>query len=118
SEAEKDTKGCDVILWDGGNNDFPFYKPDLMVTVVDPHRAGHELKYYPGEVTLRLANVVVINKMDSAAPEDIQTVRDSIEKVAPGATVIDGVSPIKVDNPSVIKGKKVLVVEDGPTLTT
>ncbi len=116
-EAEKDTKGCDVILWDGGNNDFPFYKPDLMVTVVDPHRAGHELKYYPGEVTLRLADVVVINKMDSAAPEDIQTVRDSIEKVAPGATVIDGASPIKVDNPSVIKGKKVLVVEDGPTLT-
>ncbi len=116
-EAEKDTKGCDVILWDGGNNDFPFYKPDLMVTVVDPHRAGHELKYYPGEVTLRLADVVVINKMDSAAPEDIQTVRDSIEKVAPGATVIDGASPIKVDDPSVIKGKKVLVVEDGPTLT-
>lgn len=116
-EAEKDTKGCDVILWDGGNNDFPFYKPDLMVTVVDPHRAGHELNYYPGEVTLRLANVIVINKMDSAAPEDIQTVRDSIEKVAPGAIVIDGASPIKVDNPSVIKGKKVLVVEDGPTLT-
>lgn len=116
-EAEKDTKGCDVILWDGGNNDFPFYKPDLMVTVVDPHRAGHELKYYPGEVTLRLADVVVINKMDSATPEDIQTVRDSIEKVAPGATVIDGTSPIKVDDPSVIKGKKVLVVEDGPTLT-
>ena len=115
--AEKDTKGCDVILWDGGNNDFPFYKPDLMVTVVDPHRAGHELKYYPGEVTLRLADVVVINKMDSAAPEDIQTVRESIEKVAPGATVIDGASPIKVDDPSVIKGKKVLVVEDGPTLT-
>lgn len=116
-EAEKDTKGCDVILWDGGNNDFPFYKPDLMVTVVDPHRAGHELKYYPGEVTLRLADVVVINKMDSAAPEDIQTVRDNIEKVAPGATIIDGASPIKVDDPSVIKGKKVLVVEDGPTLT-
>jgi len=116
-EAEKDTKGCDVILWDGGNNDFPFYKPDLMVTVVDPHRAGHELKYYPGEVTLRLADVVVINKMDSAAPEDIQTVRESIEKVAPDAIVIDGASPIKVDDPSVIKGKKVLVVEDGPTLT-
>ncbi|MCK4345323.1 MAG: hypothetical protein KAX05_08560 [Bacteroidales bacterium] len=115
--AEKDTKGCDVILWDGGNNDFPFYKPDLMVTVVDPHRAGHELKYYPGEVTLRLADVVVINKMDSAAPEDIQTVRDSIEKVVPGAIVIDGASPITVDDPSVIKGKKVLVVEDGPTLT-
>ncbi|MCA1757051.1 MAG: cyclic 2,3-diphosphoglycerate synthase [Bacteroidales bacterium] len=116
-EAEKDPKGCDVILWDGGNNDFPFYKPDLSITVVDPHRAGHELRYYPGEVTLRLADVVVINKMDSAAPEGIQTVRESIASVAPNAIVIDGASPIKVDDPSVIKGKRVLVVEDGPTLT-
>ena len=116
-EAEVDPKGCDVILWDGGNNDFSFYKSDLFITVTDPHRAGHELKYYPGEVTLRLADVVVINKMDSAAPEDIQTVRESIEKVAPDALVIDAASPIKVDDPSVIKGKKVLVVEDGPTLT-
>ena len=116
-EAEKDPKGCDVILWDGGNNDFPFYKPDLTITVVDPHRAGHELRYYPGEVTLRLADVVVINKIDSSAPEDINTVRNSIQKVAPGAIVIDGASPIKVDDPSVIKGKKVLVIEDGPTLT-
>jgi predicted GTPase len=116
-EAEVDPKGCDVILWDGGNNDFSFYKSDLFITVTDPHRAGHELKYYPGEVTLRLADVVVINKMDSAAPEDIQTVRESIEKVVPDAIVIDAASPIKVDDPSVIKGKKVLVVEDGPTLT-
>jgi predicted GTPase len=116
-KAEKDPSGCDVILWDGGNNDFPFYKPDLMITVTDPHRAGHELRYYPGEVTLRLADVVVINKIDSAAPEDIQTVRESIEKVNPKAVVIDGASPIKVENPSVIKGKRVLVVEDGPTLT-
>jgi predicted GTPase len=116
-EAENDPKGCDVILWDGGNNDFPFYKPDLMITVTDPHRAGHELRYYPGEVTLRLADVVVINKMDSAAPEAIQVVRESIEKVNPKAIVIDGASPIKVDNPSVIRGKRVLVVEDGPTLT-
>lgn len=116
-EAEKDPKGCDVVLWDGGNNDFPFYKSDLTITVVDPHRAGHELRYYPGEVTLRLADVVVINKMDSSAPEDIETVRESIRKVAPEATVVDGASPIKVDDPSVIKGKKVLVVEDGPTLT-
>lgn len=115
--AENDPAGCDVVLWDGGNNDFPFYNPDLMITVVDPHRAGHELRYYPGEVTLRLADVVVINKMDSAAPEDIQIVRESIEKVAPTAIVIDGASPIKVDDPSVIKGKRVLVVEDGPTLT-
>ena len=116
-EAEVDPDGCDVVLWDGGNNDFSFYKSDLSITVVDPHRAGHELKYYPGEVTLRLSDVVVINKMDSAAPEDIQTVRESIEKVAPDAIVIDAASPIKVDDPSVIKGKKVLVIEDGPTLT-
>ncbi len=115
--AENDPDGCDVVLWDGGNNDFPFYKPDLMITVTDPHRAGHELRYYPGEVTLRIADVVVINKMDSASPEDIQTVRESIEKVAPKAVVIDGASPIKVDNPAIIKGKRVLVVEDGPTLT-
>ncbi len=115
--AEDDPDGCDVILWDGGNNDFPFYKPDLMITVTDPHRAGHELKYYPGEVTLRLADVAVINKMDSAAPEAIQVVRENIEKVNPKAIVVDAASPIKVDNPDVIKGKKVLVVEDGPTLT-
>jgi predicted GTPase len=115
--AEQDPDGCDVVLWDGGNNDFPFYKPDLNITVVDPHRPGHELKYYPGEVTLRLADVAVINKMDSAAPEDIQTVRENIAKVAPNAIVVDGASPIKVDDPSVIKGKRVLVVEDGPTLT-
>jgi predicted GTPase len=115
--AEKDPDGCDVILWDGGNNDFPFYKPDLTVTVTDPHRAGHELSYYPGEVTLRIADVVVINKMDSASPEGIQIVRESIEKVNPDAIVIDCASPIKVDDPSLIKGKRVLVVEDGPTLT-
>ncbi len=115
--AEQDPDGCDVVLWDGGNNDFPFYAPDLNITVVDPHRPGHELSYYPGEVTLRLADVAVINKMDSAAPEAIQTVRENIAKVAPNAIVIDGASPIKVDDPSVIKGKKVLVVEDGPTLT-
>jgi predicted GTPase len=115
--AENDPAGCDVILWDGGNNDFPFYKPDLMITVTDPHRAGHELKYYPGEVTLRIADVVVINKMDSAGPEAIQIVRESIDKVNPKAIVIDGASPIKVDDSSLIKGKRVLVVEDGPTLT-
>jgi predicted GTPase len=115
--AEKDPSGCDVILWDGGNNDFPFYKPDLTITVADPHRPGHELSYYPGEVNLRIADAIVINKMDSASPEGIQTVRESIEKVNPNAVVIDGASPIKVDNPELIKGKKVLVVEDGPTLT-
>lgn len=115
--AEKDPSGCDVILWDGGNNDFSFYKPDLMITITDPHRPGHELMYYPGEVTLRLADVVVINKMDSAAPEAIQTVRESIQKVNPDAIVVDGASPIKVDDASLIRGKRVLVVEDGPTLT-
>lgn len=116
-EAEKDPDGCDVILWDGGNNDFAFYKPDLTITVADPHRPGHEISYYPGEVNLRLADVVVINKMDSAGPEGIQIVRNSITEVNPKAIVVDGASPIKVDNPSLIKGKRVLVVEDGPTLT-
>jgi len=116
-KAEKDPSGCDVVVWDGGNNDFPFYKPDLMITVTDPHRAGHELRYYPGEVTLRIADVVVINKIDSADPDSIDIVRESIEKVNPKVTVIDAASPIKVDDPSVIRGKNVLVVEDGPTLT-
>jgi len=115
--AENDPKGCDVILWDGGNNDFPFYKPDLMVTVVDPHRPGHELGYYPGEITLRLADVVVINKIDSADFENIQAVRDNIEKVNPRATVVDAASTITVSKPEAIRGKRVLVVEDGPTLT-
>ena len=115
--AENDPDGCDVILWDGGNNDFPFYVSDLTVTVTDPHRAGHELSYYPGEVTLRIADVVVINKIDSADPASIQIVRESIEKVNPKAIVVDGASPIKVDDPSLIRGKRVLVVEDGPTLT-
>jgi len=115
--AENDPCGCDVILWDGGNNDFPFYKPDLMVTVVDPHRPGHELTYYPGEITLRLADVVVINKIDSADFENIQTVRANIEKVNPQAVVVDAASTLTVEKPEVIRGKRVLVVEDGPTLT-
>ena len=116
-EAENDPDGCDVILWDGGNNDFPFYKPDLAITVADPHRPGHELNYYPGEANLRLADIVVINKIDSASPENIQKVRENIAKVNPDATVVDGASPISVEDSSVIKNKKVLVVEDGPTLT-
>ena len=115
--AENDPDGCDVILWDGGNNDFPFYRPDLTITVADPHRPGHELSYYPGETTLRIADVVVINKIDSADFDGIQTVRENIAKVNPNAKVIDAASTIKVDNPAVIKGKKVLVIEDGPTLT-
>ncbi|MBN2746821.1 MAG: hypothetical protein JXR34_08850 [Bacteroidales bacterium] len=115
--AENDPDGCDVVLWDGGNNDFSFYKPDLTITVVDPHRPGHEIAYYPGEVALRLADVAVINKMDSAAPDAIQIVRQNIAAVNPNAIVVDAASPLKVDDPSVIKGKRVLVVEDGPTLT-
>ena len=116
-DAEEDPDGCDVVLWDGGNNDFPFYVSDLLVTVVDPHRPGHELSYYPGEVTLRIADVVVINKMDSAHAAGIQTVRESIAKVNPNAIVVDATSPIEVDNPEVIRGKRVLAIEDGPTLT-
>jgi len=115
--AERDPKGCDVIHWDGGNNDFPFYKTDLMITVVDPHRAGHEVSYYPGEVCLRMADVIVINKVDSAKPEDIQTVRQNIERVNPNATVVTASSPVTVDDPEIITGKRVLCVEDGPTLT-
>jgi predicted GTPase len=115
--AENDPDGCDVVLWDGGNNDFSFYKPDLQVTVVDPHRPGHELSYYPGEVTLRMADVVVINKMDSADAAAIDTVRKNIAKVNPAATVVDAASTLDVDDPAVIKGKRVLAVEDGPTLT-
>ena len=115
--AENDPNGCDVILWDGGNNDFPFYRPDLMVTVTDPHRAGHELSYYPGETTLRLADAVVINKIDSADFDNIQTVRTNIAKVNPGAAVVEAASTISVGDASVIRGKRVLVIEDGPTLT-
>ncbi|MCL2443220.1 MAG: cyclic 2,3-diphosphoglycerate synthase [Treponema sp.] len=115
--AENDPNGCDVILWDGGNNDFPFYQTDLMITVVDPHRPGHELSYYPGEVTLRLADVVVINKIDSADFDKIQILRSNIEQVNPKAIVVDAASTISVTKPEFIKGKRVLVVEDGPTLT-
>ncbi|MEI6433847.1 MAG: cyclic 2,3-diphosphoglycerate synthase [Bacteroidota bacterium] len=115
--AEQDPDGCDIILWDGGNNDFPFYKPDLMVTVADPHRPGAEMSYYPGEVNIRIADVVVLNKIDSAYPENIKTVRDNIQKINPNAKVVDGASPIRVDDESIIRGKRVLVIEDGPTLT-
>ncbi len=116
-EAENDPAGCDVILWDGGNNDFPFYKSDLHITIVDPHRPGHELNYYPGNVTLRMADVVLINKMDSADARGIEIVRRNIASENPDAIVVDGASTLDVDDPSVIRGKKVLVVEDGPTLT-
>ncbi len=113
-EAEKE---ADVIVWDGGNNDMPFYLPDLMITVVDPHRPGHELSYYPGETNLLMADVVVINKIDTAHPEDIQEVRDNIKEVNPEAIVVDAASPVTVEDPELINDKEVLVVEDGPTLT-
>jgi predicted GTPase len=108
---------ADVVLWDGGNNDMSFYKPDLYITVVDPHRPGHELRYYPGETNLRMADVIVVNKIDTARPEDVETVLANIRAANPRATVIRANSPVLVDQPERIKGKKVLVVEDGPTLT-
>jgi len=113
-EAEKE---ADVILWDGGNNDFSFYKSDLTITVVDPHRPGHELTYYPGNTSLRMADVAIVNKIDSADKGNILTVIRNIKKVAPQATIIEAASPLTVDDPSVVRGKRVLVVEDGPTLT-
>ncbi len=115
--AENDPDGCDVILWDGGNNDLPFFKPDLMITLVDPHRPGHELSYYPGEACLRMADVVVINKIDSAPEQGIKTVKENITKANPTAAVIEADSVITVDDLDIIKGKRVLAVEDGPTLT-
>ncbi len=113
-EAEKE---ADVILWDGGNNDLPFYKPDLHIVVVDPHRPNHEITYHPGEANVRLADVVVINKIDTAYPEDVETVRENVRSLNPTAKIIEAASPISVDDPSKIFGKKVLVIEDGPTLT-
>ncbi|MBU0554340.1 cyclic 2,3-diphosphoglycerate synthase [Myxococcota bacterium] len=108
---------ADVVLWDGGNNDLPFFKSDLEIVVVDPHRPGDELRYFPGEVNLRRADVVVINKIDTARPEDIDLVRENIQRVNPKAIVIDAASPVSVDDPAALRGKRVLVVEDGPTLT-
>lgn len=116
-EAENDPDGCDVILWDGGNNDFSFYEPDLAITVLDPHRPGHELKYYPGEVSLRTTDVSIINKIDSADKESIQIVENNIKQANPESTIIKAESKITVDNPEIVKNKRVLVVEDGPTLT-
>ncbi len=113
-EAEKE---ADVILWDGGNNDLSFYKTDLLITVADPHRPGDELYYYPGEANLRASDAVVINKIDSADSEDVLMVRENIMAANPNAVIIDGASPISVENYEAIKGKRVLVVEDGPTLT-
>ena len=108
---------ADIIVWDGGNNDLPFYKPDLHIVVVDPHRAGHETRYHPGEANLRLADVVVINKIDTANLADVAAVRANIRAVNPRATLIEAASPIFVEDPKAIQGKRVLVIEDGPTLT-
>ena len=115
--AEQDPDGCDVIVWDGGNNDFSFYQSDLYITVADPHRPGHELRYYPGEINLRLADVVVINKIDSASADGIATVRANIAAANPSALVIEAASTVRMADPTVVTGKRVLVVEDGPTLT-
>ncbi len=113
-EAEKE---ADVILWDGGNNDFPFYKSDLEIVVADPHRPGHELRYHPGETNFRRADVIVINKCDTARKEDIETVMANAKRVNPNARIIKAKSPVTVENGRLIKGKRVLVIEDGPTLT-
>ncbi len=107
----------DIVLWDGGNNDFPFYVSDLQIVVADPHRPGHEVSYHPGETNARLADVFVINKVDTANPENVIKVRDNLRRVNPAAVVIEAASPLFVDNPDAIRGKRVLVIEDGPTLT-
>jgi len=108
---------ADIIVWDGGNNDMSFYKPDLTITIADPHRAGHELTYYPGATNLLMADVVVINKVESATREQIDTVRNNIRCVNPAARIIEAASPITVEDENIIRGKRVLVIEDGPTLT-
>jgi len=113
-EAEKE---ADVIVWDGGNNDLPFYRPDLHIVVADPHRAGHEVTYHPGEANLRMANVVIINKVDTADPKNVMQVKENIRMVNPKATILDAASPITADKPELITGKRALVIEDGPTLT-
>ena len=110
-------KEADVIVWDGGNNDIPFYQPDLHIVVADPHRVGHETTYYPGAVNLRMADIVVINKIDTANPENIAQLRTNIHSLAPEAILIEAASPIQVDQAETIRGKKVIVIEDGPTLT-
>lgn len=113
-QAEED---ADIILWDGGNNDLPFYVSDFHIVVADPHRPGHEVQYHPGEANARLANVFVINKVDTAQPEAVLTVRENLHALNPEAPIIEAASPIFVDDPAAIRGKRVLVVEDGPTLT-
>ncbi|NSW51869.1 MAG: GTPase [Anaerolineae bacterium] len=107
----------DIVLWDGGNNDFAFYKPDFTIVVADPHRPGHEISYYPGMTNVLLADAFVINKVDTADPEAVIQVRENLHRMNPGATIIEGASPLFVDDPAAIRGKRVMVIEDGPTLT-
>jgi len=107
----------DIVLWDGGNNDFPFFVSDLNIVVLDPHRPGHETRYHPGETNLRIADVFVINKVDTAIPENVIAVRTTAGQINPKATIIEAASPLFIDNPAAIQGKRVLVIEDGPTLT-
>jgi len=114
---ERAEQEADVIIWDGGNNDIPFYKPDLHIVVTDPLRAGHELTYYPGAVNLMMADVLIIDKIDTASLENIAILRDNIYRMAPDAIVVEAASPIRVEHAELIKGKKVIVIEDGPTLT-
>jgi predicted GTPase len=113
-QAEKEV---DIVLWDGGNNDLPFYVSDFQIVVADPHRPGHELRYYPGETNVRLADVFVINKVDTADPENVIAVRENLRRLNPKAVQIEAASPLFVDDPEAIRGKRVLVIEDGPTLT-
>ena len=113
-EAEKE---ADLIIWDGGNNDFSFIKPDLLITITDPHRAGHELTYYPGELNARQADIIIINKANTAEPKNVETVKNNIKKINPKALIINGISEIIVKEKEKIKDKRVLVIEDGPTVT-
>jgi len=113
-EAEKES---DIIVWDGGNNDLPFYHPDMHIVVADPHRPGHELAYHPGEANMRMADIIIINKVDTADPQKVNQVRENVKMINPNATILDAASPVTADKPELIKGKRVLVVEDGPTLT-
>ena len=114
---ERAEREADVIIWDGGNNDIPFYKPDLHIVVTDPLRAGHELTYYPGAVNLMMADVLIIDKIDTASLDNIAILRDNIYRMAPDAIVVEAASPIRVEHAELIRGKKVIVIEDGPTLT-
>ena len=114
---EEAQKEAEIIVWDGGNNDVPFLRPDLHIVVADPHRAGHELTYYPSEVNLRLANVVIVNKVDTADSAKVEQVKANVKSVNPDALILDAASPIIADKPELVKGKRVLVIEDGPTVT-